>query len=52
MPELKLEEDVTAIRTGITNATGPIVLSATLCRGYSKLSEIMYTAQYTLVPIN
>jgi len=30
VPELKLEEAVSAIRTGITNATGPIVLAATL----------------------
>jgi len=30
VPELKLEQAVTAIRTGITNATGPIALAATL----------------------
>ena len=30
VPELKLEQAVIAIRIGITNATGPIVLAATL----------------------
>jgi len=32
VPELKLEQDVTAIRIGITHAIGPIAFAATLCK--------------------